>query len=306
MAIPDYQTIMRPLLALMADGRDHVVGDSRNALAIEFGLSPGDLEQRLPSGRDRVFRNRVGWACTYLLNAKMVERVGRGVYRITESGQEALEKHPERIDISVLKKVPGFAEFRSKGRHREDAGQLLPDLESVEATPDERIQEAFAEHRQVLIQDVLDHIGTTDPQFFELLVLDVLVAMGYGGKREEAAEHLGRTSDGGVDGVIQEDRLGLDSIYVQAKQWANPVGRPEIQKFVGALEGQQASKGVFITSSRFSPEAEQYAKGVRARVILIDGLRLASLMVDYNVGVAGVDRYVLKKIDTDYFGTDQE
>ena len=306
MAIPDFQTIMRPLLSLFDDGDDHAVGDCRATLADQFGLTAQDLEQRLPSGRAFLFQNRVGWATNYLLNAKMLERVGRGVYRITDTGRDALEAHPDRIDVSVLKSVPEFAEFHSSSRRRGGTIEDASSLEDVATTPDERIQTAYSEHRQALVQTVLDRISTTDPEFFERLVLDVLVGMGYGGNLAEASEHLGRTNDGGVDGVIQEDRLGLDSIYVQAKQWANPVGRPEIQKFVGALEGQQASKGVFITSSRFSPEAELYAKGVRSRVILIDGLRLASLMVDYDVGVAEVERYLLKKIDTDYFGADQE
>lgn len=300
MGVPDFQTIMRPLLAHYEDGQERSIGVVRDRLGAEFDLSATDLEERLPSGTAKTFANRVGWAATYLYRTRLLERPRRSVYRITDRGRSALEENSARIDLRVLRQYPELAAFR-RPTAAEAAGVAEP-LEEI-ATPEERIETAYAELREALSAELLDRILRQTPEFFEQLVLDVLVAMGYGGSRREAAARLGRSGDAGIDGVIQEDQLGLDVIYVQAKRWGdNPVGRPTVQAFVGALQGARASKGVLITSSTFSQEARDYAASVTPRVILIDGVRLAQLMVDHDVGATAIGRYVLKRVDEDYFG----
>lgn len=310
MEIPDYQTLMRPVLALMQDERDWTSRAIREAIAEEFSLSAEQLEERLPSGRDTTFRNRVGWALTYLYRAGVCDRPRRSVYRINDRGMTLLAEHPHRIDNAVL---DGFEEFRTF-RARDPAAprssrRATPGSSSADssvATPEERVAAAYREMRAALGSEVLDRVREQDPDFFEQVVLDVLQAIGYGGSRQDAAERLGRSGDGGVDGVIREDKLGLDLIYVQAKRWANTVGRPEIQQFVGALNGQRASKGVFITTSGFSREGMEYADSVNPRVILVDGTELAELMVDHDVGVTVATRYEIKRIDLDYFGVEED
>jgi restriction system protein len=302
MPIPDYQTLMRPVLALTDDGNDWASASIRDAIITQCKLSADDVAERLPSGRGTTLRNRVGWALTYLYRAGLLSRPRRSVYRITDRGRGVLREHPERVDNAVLAQFEEFQAFRSRDetpppRPRPEPG---PDV----ATPEERAAAAYRELRATLAGELLERVAEQSPEFFEELVLDVLSAMGYGGSREDAAERLGRTGDEGVDGVIREDTLGLDLIYVQAKKWANSVGRPEIQRFVGALHGQRASKGVFITTSSFSREAVSYADGVSPRVILVDGPELAQLMIDHGVGVSVATTYEIKRIDLDYFGGD--
>ena len=307
MPIPDFQTLMRPILVQLQDGQARAISDVRAALVSEFGLTEEDLAQELPSGRAKTFQNRVGWATTHLYRTGLLTRPRRSVYAITERGQQVLAANPERIDLRVLAQFPELAAFRSarQDEHQpEQSDQTLvaaDDLGVHEATPQERIASAYRELRSALIAELLDSISEQDSDFFEKLVLDVLQAMGYGGSREDAAERLGQSGDEGVDGVIREDRLGLDQIYVQAKKWSDPVGRPEIQKFFGALHGQRATKGVFITTSSFTRGARDFANDVTPRVILVDGRELAAFMIDYGVGVTPTDTYTLARLDSDYF-----
>jgi len=306
---------MRPILVQLQDGQPRAIRDVRAALASEFSLTDEELVEELPSGRAKTFYNRVGWATTYLYRTGLLTRPRRAVYAISERGLEVLAASPERVDLHVLAQFPELSALRS-GRPQaseEDqpavsVGKLaMIDAVPVQATtPHELIATAYRELRAALIAELLDSIRDQDPGFFEGLVLDVLQAIGYGGSRDDAANRLGQSGDGGVDGVIREDRLGLDQIYVQAKKWAEPVGRPDIQKFFGALHGQRATKGVFITTSTFTRGAREYANDVTPRVILVDGHVLAGLMIDYRVGITTTETYTLARIDTDYFTGDAD
>ncbi|MBA3428821.1 MAG: restriction endonuclease [Actinobacteria bacterium] len=310
MPVPDYQTLMRPVLALMEDGAEWKAVSIRDVIIREFQLTPEEIDERLPSGRDTTLRNRVGWALTYLYRAGLTERPRRSIYVLTDRGREVLRSNPNRVDNDVLNSFEEFREFRSRDTPTEPrptvALQSAAGVGSDSATPEERAASAYRELRTALASEVLDRVREQSPEFFEQVVLDVLQAIGYGGPREDAAERLGQSGDGGVDGVIREDKLGLDLIYVQAKRWANTVGRPELQQFVGALNGQRASKGVFITTSTFSREAIGFADNVNPRVILVDGKELAELMLDHDVGVTIATRYDIKRIDLDYFGVEED
>ena len=292
---------MRPLLQELADGRERSTVELRDALARRFQLSNEDLTQLLPSGSGKLFVNRVAWAYVYLQHAGAIERINRGVYKILDRGKELLASHPERIDVSVLKQFPDMEQFLSgsKSTRRREASTVATE---TGIPPLERMAEARAELEQALGAELLARVKESDPTFFERLVLKVLVSMGYGGSEEQAAEHLGGSGDGGVDGVINEDRLGLDRIYVQAKRRTEgSVGRPEVQGFVGALDGRVANKGVFITSSHFSPDAIDWVKSLSKRVVLIDGQRLAELMIRFDVGVTTRETFSVKEIDEDFF-----
>ena len=295
------------MLVQFQDGMERPIRDVRVALAGEFKLTADELAEELPSGRAKLFSNRVGWATTYLYRTGLLSRPQRSVYQITDRGREVLAANPERVDLHVLSQFQELAEFRAKKPAGEDIEPTPPGLDVVAVqtiTPQELIAGAYRELRTALVAELLDSISDQTAEFFEVLVLDVLQAMGYGGSRDDAAARLGQSGDAGVDGVIREDRLGLDQIYVQAKWWANPVGRPEIQKFFGALHGQRATKGVFITTSTFTREARDYANDVTPRVILVDGRELAGLMIDHGVGVTTTGTYTLTRIDNDYFDAD--
>lgn len=294
---------MRPVLTALDDGKPHSPTANRAAVASEFQLSAADLEEVIASGRARTFHNRVGWAITYLLRAGLIARPKHATYEITDRGRKVLEQYPKRVDLGVLGQFDEFKAFKQSKSTND--GEPSPAPES-DQTPEEQIEHAYAELRAALTAEVLDRLREKPPAFFEQVVLDVLHAMGYGGRRGASAERLGQSGDEGVDGVIREDQLGLDLIYVQAKRWANPVGRPEIQKFFGALHGKRATKGVFITTSSFTPDATTYADGVTPRVILVDGRALASLMIDHDVGVTVARDYQLKRVDLDYFGADED
>jgi restriction system protein len=302
--IPDFQSIIRPMLEVLTDGAERSTVQLREELAARFDVSTEERAQLLPSGTGRLYDNRVAWAYVHLQHAGAIERVARGVYRITPRGLKLLEENPARIDVKVLSQFPELVAFRkgSKGKKRKaEVGEAAASLDE-ERSPTERMATAHADHEAEVASTLMERILACDPTFFEQLVLKVLVKMGYGGSEEEAAEHLGGTGDGGVDGVIHEDRLGLDRIYVQAKRRTEgSVGRPEIQAFVGALDGKGASKGVFITSSHFSPEARQWTDGLARNVALIDGERLAELMIRYGVGVTTRDTFSTYEIDEDFF-----
>jgi restriction system protein len=306
MAVPDFQTLMRPLLEEYATGDERRIADVRAVLATRFGLTEEELAERLPSGLARTFDNRVGWAATYLYRVGLLVRPRRSVYTITTRGREVLAANPERVDLSVLSQFPEFAEFRkASGARRARGGTGVEPVEvavTETATPEERIDTAYRELRQELIAEVRDRISAIAPTAFEDLVLDVLHAMGYGDGTEHSRLRTGASGDAGIDGVIREDRLGLDVVYVQAKRWEATLGRPVVQGFVGALQGARASKGIIFTASTFSPDAEHYASSVSPRVVLVDGERLASLMIDHNVGVTDRETYAVKRVDSDYFG----
>jgi len=305
MPIPDYQTLMLPLLRLASDGGEHRFRDAVEYLAAQFGLTDTERGELLPSGTAPVFDNRVGWARTYLKQAGLIESVKRGIFKISESGAELLGRGPDRIDTATLERYEAFLSFRNRRRERGE-GDTREQAEVVneDLTPEDALAAAYQKLRKSLEADLLDQVKSSSPAFFERLVIDLLVSMGYGGSRRDAGRAIGKSGDGGIDGIIKEDKLGLDAIYIQAKRWEGTVGRPEIQKFAGALQGQRATKGVFITTSNFSREAEEYANIINTKIILVDGERLATLMVDHNVGVSMLGVYELKKVDSDYFEGD--
>jgi restriction system protein len=306
-AVPDFQTIMRPLLELHSDGQEHEIGITRTALAERFELSEQDRSERIPSGRVTTLQNRVGWAATYLYRTGLLERPRRAHYRITPRGEEMLAAYPDRIDLSVLKQFEEFHEFREASREQVEAGSALITEASKTATAEEQIDSGYRELRAALAADLLDRVKEQSWDFFEQLVLRVLRKMGYGGPEGSIERLGGHGGDEGVDGVIREDALGLELIYIQAKSWQEKtVGRPEIQQFIGALHGKQAGKGIFITTSKFSPEAEEYAKGVASRVVLIDGRQLAELMIEHGVGVTTRETYKIKEVDISYFSSEEE
>ena len=302
MTIPDFQTIMLPLLKLAQDGKEHSINEAVEMLSGLFNLPEEEKSKLLPSGQQPIFYNRVGWARTYLKKAKLLEDPRRGYFRITERGREVLQKELKSIDMRFLRQFPEYIEFRESVRETATTPEIDESLD--ELTPEEALEEAYQKIRNDLVDELLGAVRNSAWGFFEKLVVELLVKMGYGGSRREAARAVGGSGDEGIDGIIDEDRLGLDTIYIQAKKWAedNPVGRPEIQKFVGALQGQRAKKGIFITTSRFSEGARDYVRNIDTKVVLIDGKRLANLMIDYSVGVAPKTIYELKSLDSDYFG----
>jgi restriction system protein len=300
MAIPDYQTIMLPLLKFSGDGQEHRFRDAVEALADHFHLMDEERRELLPSSQQPLFNNRVGWARMYLVKAGLLTSTRRGYFQIAERGKEVLSQKPQRIDKNFLMQFPEFIKAVEAAKEKAKTTRK-PDRPSEETTPEESLEAAFQELQKGLAADLLQNIKDCSPVFFERLVVDLLVKIGYGGSRKEAGQAIGRSGDEGIDGIIKEDKLGLDIIYIQAKRWEATVGRPEIQKFAGALQGQRARKGIFITTSNFSKEALDYVKYLDTKIILIDGERMAELMIDHNVGVSPLASYEIKKIDTDYF-----
>lgn len=298
--IPDYQTLMLPLLEFAGDEKEHHIREAIDYLAKKFELTDEERKMLLPSGQQPIFDNRVGWARTYLVKAGLLYSPKRGYFKITERGVEVLKNPPKKIDNDYLSTFPEFVEFRTRQKSSQEKD--LKVLENYnKSTPEELISIGYQKLRHELATQLLDRIKSCSPSFFEKLVVDLLIKMGYGGSREEAGKAVGKTGDEGIDGIIKEDKLGLDIIYIQAKRWSNPVGRPEIQKFVGALKGQRARKGIFITTSTFSQHAIDYVSKIDIKIILIDGEKLADLMIEYNVGVSIVSSYQIKKLDIDYF-----
>ena len=298
MPVPDFQSLFVPLLRAASDQQEHSMGDIRDRIAAELQLSLADLGQRLPSGKQTVFANRVAWAAVYLYRAGALERVRRGVFRINARGAELLERHPTRLTVRDLSKYPEFVAF-----HKGSPNGLGEEENRTEKseTPEERLTHAYKVLRDALAGEVLDATKKASPGFFEELVIDLLVAMGYGGSVEDAGRAVGKSGDGGIDGTIKEDKLGLDVLYVQAKRWSNPVGRPVVQAFAGSLEGVRARKGVLITTSTFTPEAMEYVQKIEKRIILIDGKQLADLMIDHDIGVSLTQTFKIKRLDADYF-----
>lgn len=299
MAIPDYQSIMLPLLRFAADGNEHSLREGIEGVAEKFGLTEAERKELLPSGQQPTFDNRVAWARTYLNKCALLESPRRGYFRLTQRGREVLAKNPTVINIKFLEQFPEFIEFRTKRNESREPAETS-EAENLQ-TPGELLESSYQKLREGLSTELLNTVKECSAAFFERLVIDVLVKMGYGGSRKEAGKAVGRSGDEGIDGIINEDRLGLDIIYIQAKRWQAPVGRPEIQKFAGALQGHRANKGIFITTSAFTREAEDYIAKINSKIVLIGGEQLSQLMIDHNVGVALVTSYETKKIDSDYF-----
>jgi restriction system protein len=298
MSVPDFQTIMLPLLDFMKDGKEHSIHEVVASLAKFFNLSDQNLNELLPVGRQTRFYNRVGWARTYLVKAGLLTMSRRSFYQITNRGKEVLKEKPSRIDMKFLQRYPEYIEFKKRRETTIDKPEKIID---DNRTPEETLEDAYQEIREDLAQEILHQVKSCSPAFFERLVVELLVKMGYGGSRIDAARAVGQSGDGGIDGIIDEDRLGLDSIYIQAKRWESSVGRPEIQKFVGALIGKRAKKGIFITTASFTQDAHHYVSNIDSKVVLIDGEKLAEFMIDYDIGVTEVISYKLKRIDSDYF-----
>lgn len=306
MAVPDYQSLMLPALRYVASKSSEVsMREISDALAKEFSLTEEEQNRFFPSGRAPQFYSRVRWAVRSLRKAGLFTTPRRAFFSITKRGLDVLSRKPTRVDLRLLGEFPEFSAFPTK----RPAGEKDDELKTVsEATPLEALENGYQSLRAALAADLLDKIKSCTPAFFEQLVVELIVKMGYGGSRDDAGKALGRSGDGGIDGIIKEDRLGLDTIYTQAKRWADKtVGRPEVQQFQGALSGHGAVKGIFITTSQFTRDARDYAAGLRnSKIILIDGDELAELMIDHGIGVATTATYEVKRVDSDYFAEGEE
>lgn len=304
MAIPKYNEMYSPILSLLSDDKPHEIKEIKDYVAVQMGVSDEERKERLPSGKSTVFNNRVGWARTYLNKAGLLSNSGRGVWAITAEGQRVHAENPNALDNEYLMRYDSFREFRSR-----DNSENVTVLELSAETPQDQMDEAYQSISKALVSELLNEIMSQSPDFFENLVVQLLEKMGYGGSLEGAGTVLGKSGDEGIDGVIREDKLGFSHIYIQAKRWGldQTVGRPEIQKFVGALAGQGATRGLFITTASFTKEAYAYAeKQHTTRIVLVDGTALASLMIEHNLGVATQMTYEIKKVDTDFFNTDTD
>lgn len=298
MSVPDFQTIMLPLLKYLNDEKEHSLRESIDDLADIFKLTEEQRRELVPSGRDTTFGNRVAWAKTYMKKAGLIEQVRRGYFKISAQGKEALAQNLAKIDIKYLMRYPDFKAFREV-RHEDETVEAAEGIST--STPEESLEAAFSKIKSDLADELLQQLKSSHYSMFEKIVVDLLLKMGYGGSRKDAGQAIGKSGDEGIDGIIKEDRLGLDIIYIQAKRWENQVGRPEIQRFAGALQGKRAKKGIFITTSNFSREAREYASNIDPKIILLGGEELAELMIDHGVGVAPIATYEVKRLDTDYF-----
>lgn len=301
MAVPNYEAFMLPILHQLADGQERHKREVWAGAIKELGISEAEQKLMLPSGRFPVADSRCGWARLYLKKAGLVEAPRRGYLRITPKGLKLLSTNPSSIDSKFLERYPEFVEFKYQSRESQRRGEEGESAPDSQQTPEEAFEVAYNRLRTAMETELLDKVREAPPEFFERLVVELLVGMGYGGSRADAGQAIGRSGDEGIDGIIKEDRLGLDAIYLQAKRWSATVGRPEIQKFAGALQGHRAKKGVFITTSEFSREAEDYVNRIESKIVLIDGRKLAELMFEHDIGVTRVETYELKRIDGDYF-----
>lgn len=303
MSVPAFQELFLPILAYIADGKEHTKQDVAEHLSQQLQLTPEELSEILPSGKQTKFLNRIAWTRTYFGKALLVESTARGKFRITQRGRDLLATNPAVLNVKTLKQYPEFQTFH-QGSNDDTQDETAPGIVQMatnDETPEEQLESRYQALRKELAGLLLQQVLQVSPAFFEQLVVDVLVAMGYGGSRADAGKAIGQSGDEGIDGVIKEDRLGLDLIYLQAKRWQNPVGRPHVQNFVGSLVGKSAHKGVMLTTSRFTDEARLFVKHLPQKVVLIDGEELAELMIEFNVGVNPTTTYTVKKLDTDYF-----
>lgn len=309
MAIPDFQSFFYPILKFSSDGKEHSLDEVREFLTRHFSLTDENKAERVPSGAQTKFDNRIYWTKSYFSKAKLIENTKRSHFKITERGLNFLQKFNYEIKITDLKSISEFKEFNegtsstNRANSNEKSNTIESDTTIEIKTPLEKLEDNYQFIKRELALELLEKIRSNNWQFFEDLVVDLMVKMGYGGSRNKAGKSIKRNNDEGIDGIINEDKLGLDVIYLQAKMWKieTSIGRPEIQKFVGALHGQRAKKGVFITTSSFSKGAIDYVKAIDPKVILIDGETLADLMIEYNVGTTAIETYQIKKIDLDYF-----
>lgn len=300
MTLPDFQAVMLPVLRLLGDERDHTSQEMLDVVARQFALTDADLAHRLPSGTQTTVSNRVAWARSHMKAAGLLQAPRRGVYRITARGKEALASNPNSIGMPFLMQYPEYVEFRRpRSVGPDETAGATPTNDN--RTPDDLLNEGARQLKAALVLELREQIAAMVPAAFERLVVELLLAMGYGGPQDDSGLVVGRGGDEGIDGVIKQDRLGLETIYVQAKRWQNVVGRPEIQRFAGALQGQRARKGVFITNSNFTREAHQYAGSIQTTIVLVDGDQLAELMIDHGIGVTSVKTYEVKRVDSDYF-----
>lgn len=299
-AIPDFQTLMRPVLVAVQGDEPKSNAQIRDTVATALNVSDGDRQVMLPSGKQEVFTNRVAWATTHMVQAGLLIRPQRGRHLLSERGKQVLQQNPDRVDLHVLAQFPEWHEFRN--RKSERYAEKSVSVVSDEVSPSEAVNAIVEDSYDTLAAELLDRILAQPPTFLEALSLKLLQAMGYGG-RESLAEHTGKPGDSGLDGIVRQDALGLDLVGVQAKRYDKDktVQRPDIQAFVGALQGAQATRGVFVTTGRFSPGALQFAENVAMRLRLIDGKELTKLMVRYNVGVQVRETFDLKQIDEDAF-----
>jgi len=303
MAIPTFEEIMPVILDLAVEAESIVIRKCMDAIADRFHLTEEEREQTLPSGKQKVLYNRTYWASFDLLKAGLLHKIQRGIYAITERGRQVHATDRDKLGRQYLSRFPEYAEYISPNKLNDSKGQSGDRAETVALTPQERIEKAHRELNQILKADLMERILSCSPEFFEKLIIDLMIGMGYGGSLKEAAEHVGKANDGGVDGVINEDQLGLDRIYLQAKRYAkgNTVGRQALQGFAGSLLGRGANKGVFVTTSSFTQGAVDFVEKLPQRIVLIDGEQLTSLMVKYGVGVRMEQRFELMKADEDYY-----
>jgi restriction system protein len=301
MPIPRYDEMMLPLLRFLADGQEHAQRDLAEPMANHFSLTPDERAKELPSRQTTYLRHRLGWAGFRLRRAGLAELPRTGTLRITAEGQKFLATNPQRLTPNDLKQFPAWVAFLAATKKSRQEATPAAEAEEENYTPEEVMEDANATLRAQLAEELLTRVKQSDPTFFERLVVDLLLKMGYGGSRKEAGQATKASGDGGIDGVINEDRLGLDAVYVQAKRWENSVGEPQLRDFVGALHAHRASKGVFITSSEFTSSARAYVDKVQFKISLIDGRKLAELMIDFGVGVSLAHTYEIKKVDSDYF-----
>jgi len=299
--IPNFQNIMLPLLEIIGDKKEHTIQELRDLLAKYFHLTEEERSEILSKSKQQRFNNRVGWARTYLKKAELLAYTQKGYFKITDRGLTVLHEKPSKINIKYLKRFPEFLEFKKPSKKIDQPKDK--EIESIleEKTPEDLLEIGYEKYQEKLLSDLLEKVKQCSPEFFERLVVELLVGMGYGGSFEDAGKAIGKIGDEGIDGIIKEDKLGLDVIYLQAKKWANPVGSPEIQKFAGALLGKKAKKGVFITTSTFSKSAIEYAKNVENKIILIDGEQLTRYMIENGIGVSEIASYRINRIDIDYF-----
>ena len=304
MAVPKHRDIMLPMLKLAADGASHKLADLLDPLAIGLHLSEAERRELLPSGLEPRFENRVHWAKTYLVKARLLVQPGRGQIQLTDRGRAVLAENPPELTDQYLRRFDEFRAFSGTATAPSTQSAATPADEAHSATPQEQLADAYATLRQQLSDDLLEKLAATPPAFFERLVVRLIVAMGYGGSLKDAGEAVGRSGDGGIDGIIKEDKLGLDAVYIQAKRWATPVGRPEVQHFAGSLEGVRARKGILITTSQFTQTARDYVRNIEKKIVLIDGGQLAGHLIDHGIGVSPLETYVVCKVDEDYFESD--
>lgn len=295
MSIPGWQSLILPFLNILKDGNEHTLTEIREKLSDHFQLTEAERNEPLSSGRRSKFDNRVRWVRTFLRKAGLLEIVARATYKLTERGAEILKKDPNEINVQFIEQFSEPQEFQTVAKPNG------PKEEASQQTPEEVLENSYQKIRNALAEEILDVILTCSPKFFEKLVVDLLLAMGYGGFRKEAGQTVGKSGDAGIDGFIHEDKLGLDVVYIQAKRWEGTVGRPVVQSFAGSLEGFKARKGVFITTSHFSKDALEYVKMIEKKIVLINGEELAQLMIDHGVGVDEVAVYKISRIDMDYF-----